>query len=270
MNVSAYQFVALNDLLQLRDQLKQQCLAFSLKGTILLSSEGINFNLAGKVKNMQQFQSFLAELPYFNPFAFKESHSADIPFRRLLVKVKKEIITYRHPEVNPLDQRAPVVAPQILKQWLDEQRDIILVDTRNDYEIKFGTFRDAVHFNLNDFSAFPEASSNFNPIKPVVTFCTGGVRCEKAALSLQKQGIKEIYQLDGGILNYFKQCGDAHYEGECFVFDERVSLDSKLAVSGTVQCQVCAGPVSQVMQQMPQYRAGVSCPSCLGEHQLLS
>jgi UPF0176 protein len=148
----------------------------------------------------------------------------------------------KNPAVKPEVTRAPAIAPNILKQWLDEKRDITLLDTRNDYEVRFGTFKKATHLAINDFSDFPKAATALTADKPVVMFCTGGIRCEKAALELLHAGFPEVYQLEGGILNYFQETDGAHYEGECFVFDERVALDTNLQVTGTLQCVVCEGP----------------------------
>ena len=161
----------------------------------------------------------------FTQFAFHEFYSAEQPFRKLKVKIKKEIITFRQPDLNVLGMRAPALAPEELKQWLDEKRDITLLDTRNEYEISMGTFDGAVNLHLNHFNELPKAMGEIDPAKPVVMFCTGGIRCEKAAQYMKEHGFPDVYQLDGGILGYFAKVGGAHYSGGCFVFDERVSVE---------------------------------------------
>jgi UPF0176 protein len=138
-----------------------------------------------------------------------------------------------------------------------------VLDTRNDYEVRFGTFEQAEHFQLADFSDFPAATAAIQEKKPVVMFCTGGIRCEKAAVYLLSAGFPEVYQLDGGILNYFSEVGGAHYSGECFVFDQRISVNPQLQETGTLQCVACQGPVSKEQQASSDFVAGVSCPVCV-------
>ncbi len=228
LNIAGYKFIALDHLNDLRVQLLEHCHQLQLKGTILLSVEGINLNLSGDSAHIQLFKSELAKDKRFADMRFHEASSPDFTFKRLKVKIKKEIITLRQPEANPLGTRAPIVTPAELKQWLDENRALTLLDTRNDYEVEYGSFNHAVNLHLSDFSEFPHAVASIHPDKPVVMFCTGGIRCEKAALYMLNQGHKNVYQLNGGILGYFAQVGDAHYQGKCFVFDERVAIDAPL------------------------------------------
>jgi UPF0176 protein len=178
------------------------------------------------------------------------------------VKLKQEIITMGRPEIRPEMGRAPSISPQDFKQWLDEKKEITVLDTRNDYEVRFGTFENAKHFQLDDFGQFPEYANHISPDKPVVMFCTGGVRCEKAALHLLNEGVAEVYQLDGGILNYFSEVGGEHYQGECFVFDQRISVDDKLCETGSVQCASCQGPVTKEEQASTQFISDATCPTC--------
>jgi UPF0176 protein len=184
----------------------------------------------------------------------------------MLVKIKKEIISMGMPEISPAIKRAPAVSPTTLKQWLDEGREVVLVDTRNEYEIRLGTFQNALAIGVDTFRAFPNKAAQLDASlknKTVVTFCTGGIRCEKAAPVLQNLGFTDVYQLDGGILKYFEACGGAHYDGDCFVFDRRVALNPQLEESGIVQCFNCLNPVNQVEQRSPHYALGVSCPYCI-------
>lgn len=224
LNIAGYKFTTLSGLTDLQHSLLEFCKQQALKGTILLSDEGININLAGIVSAIDAFKAHLATEPRFVGMSFHESYSETQPFQHLKIKVKKEIITLRQPEVKATETRAPSLTPEELKQWLDEKRDITLLDTRNDFEIGYGTFQSAVNLHLNNFGELPSAINQLSPDKPLVMFCTGGIRCEKAALYLMNHGFSEIYQLDGGILGYFARVGGDHYTGGCFVFDERVSL----------------------------------------------
>lgn len=230
LNIAGYKFLPLQDLLSLQTDLTDLARQLNLKGTILLSDEGINLSLAGEIDNIHFFKKKLTEDKRFSDITFRESFSDFIPFKRMKVKIKKEIITMYRDEVKPEENRAPSISPQHLKQWLDENKEITIVDTRNEYEMAYGTFENAVNLHLDDFSEFPEKSAQLEKHKPIVMFCTGGIRCEKAALHLLQNGFEEVYQLDGGILNYFKEVGGAHYQGDCFVFDERVALDPELQV----------------------------------------
>lgn len=265
LNIAAYKFVDLDDLPGLRAQLRERAFAQSLRGTILLAPEGINLFLAGAPERLEAFMAELLADTRFADMPIKRSYSAGQPFNRMLVKVKREIITMNRPDVRPAQHAAPRLAPQELKRWLDEGRDIVLVDTRNRFEVEVGTFKGAEEFGLNSFSEFPEAIAQRTDAwrdKTVVTFCTGGIRCEKAAPLMLSEGFKEVYQLDGGILKYFEECGDAHYEGECFVFDKRVALDGQLQETPTTQCYACQEVVAPEEQRSPHYKLGESCPKC--------
>lgn len=242
-NLAGYKFVPLTDLPELQNALLERAQELKCKGTILLSQEGINLNLAALPASIAAFIAFLKEDARFADIEFKESFSDEVPFRFMRVKIKKEIITMKRDEIHPEIARAPAISPQELKAWLDANKDITMLDTRNDYEVRFGTFKNAVNLKTSDFSEFPEASLQVAKDKPIVMFCTGGVRCEKAGLHMLNHGYNEVYQLEGGILNYFKEVGGEHYEGECFVFDERVSLNANLEKTGTKQCVVCEGPI---------------------------
>lgn len=227
-NIASYKFIVLTALPALREAFLAKCSALLLKGTILLSQEGINLSLAGTVSAIDEFQAFLRADFRFQDMTFRESFSLGQPFKRMKVKIKKEIITMLREDVKPVSGRAPNISPKEFKQWLDENRDITVLDTRNNYEMEYGTFKNAVNLQLEDFSEFPNKSTMLSKEKPIVMFCTGGVRCEKAALHLLQTGFKDVYQLDGGILNYFREVGGDHYQGECFVFDDRIAVNSEL------------------------------------------
>ena len=262
INIASYKFIALTHLAGLRELLLNHCEVLGCKGTILLSSEGINLNLAGLPESISAIKEFLAADERFADLTYRESYSSQQPYNFMKVKIKKEIITLGLPDVKPTEQRAPAITPGQLKNWLDNQQDFTLLDTRNDYEVRFGTFNNAIHCNISDFGEFPEQAATLPKDKPVVMFCTGGIRCEKAALHLLNAGFPQVLQLEGGILNYFAEVGGAHYHGECFVFDQRIAVDANLRQTGTAQCLQCHGPVSIAEQQLPAYEIKVSCSVC--------
>ncbi len=237
LNVSCYRFAPLDRdrLPAWREELLAAATALGLRGTILIAPEGINLFLAGPPANVRSLLDKLRRLPGLADLAPKESWSEALPFGRMRVKIKKEIIAFGVEGVDPARDPAPRLSPRTLKQWLDEGRPVTLLDTRNDYEVRLGTFVGALDPAIRTFRAFPEAVRRLPAAlkhAPVVTFCTGGIRCEKAAPFLRLEGFEEVYQLDGGILKYFEECGGAHYQGECFVFDQREGLDSALRETG--------------------------------------
>jgi len=273
LNVSAYKFVELGALETLRAELRDRCFAAALKGTILLSAEGINLFLAGLEAPLRGVLAWLARDARFADLPVKESWSEEQPFNRMLVKVKREIITMKHPMIRPMDARAPHVDAATLKRWLDAGvddagRPVTLVDTRNAFEVEVGTFAGAIDPQIKSFSEFPERIDQMaEELKDhtVVTFCTGGIRCEKAVLYMQEQGMENVFQLDGGILRYFEEVGGAHYQGNCFVFDRRVALTPALEETGDAECFNCRAVVSPMQQRLASYRVGVSCPACYRE-----
>ena len=231
LNIAAYRFVALEHLPQLRDEIRARCVRLELKGSVLLAAEGINLFLAGAAENVETCLAALRADERFAAIEAKRSWSDAQPFKRLRVKIKREIVTMRRAEIDPARAPAPRLAPQELKRWLDQGRDLVLLDTRNQFEVALGSFEDALSLQLKSFSDFPRATPALAERardRTIVTFCTGGIRCEKAAPWLISQGFRDVYQLEGGILNYFEQCGGAHFRGACFVFDERVALDAGL------------------------------------------
>lgn len=267
-NVAAYHFAALDGLKEWRIELLEQCKALDLKGTILLSTEGINLFLAGGREELDQLLTVIRRKAGLEQLHAKFSVSAYQPFRRLLVRIKKEIIAFGVDGIEPARRTAPKLAPRELKRWLDEGRPITLLDTRNDYEVKLGTFRNALTLDLDHFRHFPEAVKRLPErlkSQPLVMFCTGGIRCEKAGAYLEREGYQQVLQLEGGILKYFEECGSAHYDGECFVFDHRVGLDPDLSESTSTMCYACQASLTAEEQQSPKYSIGVSCPYCWKE-----
>lgn len=264
-NISSYQFARLSDLKPLRESLLRECRELGLKGTILLSEEGINLFLAGPRAAIETILDRIRRVPGLEKLQAKYSESGHQPFSRMLVKIKKEIIAFGVAGIDYSAYNHQKLKPVEVKQWLDENRDCILLDTRNDYEVQLGTFTNAVHFNLKTFREFPGLAESFPEEwkkKPVISFCTGGIRCEKAGPFLEKIGFEKIYQIDGGILKYFEEVGGDHYTGDCFVFDERVGLDPSLHESGVAKCYACQSPLTEAEQQDPRYVMGKSCPYC--------
>ncbi len=241
VNLATYRFVEISSPAQWHTPIQARCDELGLRGTILLASEGINLCIAGTRAAADTFIHWLREDSLFAgqlaDLQFKESLSDTQPFRRMLVKVKKEIITMYSPAIQPgRTRRAPAVNAQTLKKWLDggqddQGRPVVMLDTRNGFEVDAGTFAGALEYRLTKFSEFPAAidahREDFSG-KTVVSFCTGGIRCEKAALYMQNIGIEDVYQLEGGILKYFEEVGGTHYEGGCFVFDQRTVLSPEL------------------------------------------
>ncbi len=238
LNIAGYRFVALPDALSLRDRLLLQAEQNGLKGTVLLAEEGLNLCLAGAPAGVADWLDLLRADARFADMAVKESWSDVQPFKRLKVKLKREIIRMNQPTVRPAAGRAPAVAATTLARWItqghdDAGRPLKLLDTRNDFEVDAGAFEGAVDWRLRKFSEFPAALAAHRAEfagHTVVSYCTGGIRCEKAALVMQALGLDHSYQLEGGILKYFEDtAGQAPgWRGQCFVFDERVGLDTRL------------------------------------------
>jgi RluA family pseudouridine synthase len=264
-NISTYRFAELSGLKELRDSLIADCKEWDLKGTILLSTEGINLFVAGTSDSIESLLAKLRAVPGLESLMPKVSISEKQPFNRMLVRLKKEIISFGMESIRPANYTSPKISAGELKQWLDEGRPVTLLDTRNDYEVKLGTFKGAIIPNINTFREFPEAVRKLPDTlkyQPVVMFCTGGIRCEKAGPFMENEGFTNIYQLDGGILKYFEECGGEHYEGECFVFDQRVGVDPGLRESDYAVCFACQAPLDSADQEDPRHVVGVSCPRC--------
>ncbi len=265
VNIAAYRFAPLQELQALRTELLAFCGAENLRGTILLSTEGINLFVAGAADAIELLLARLRAISGLEPLKAKYSYTANQPFRRMLVRIKREIIAFGVPGIDPSQRTSPKLAPSQLKAWLDEGRKITLLDTRNDYEVKLGTFENALPAGVDHFRDFPAAVAKLpDELKDetIVMFCTGGIRCEKAGPYMESQGFRNVFQLDGGILKYFEECGGAHYKGDCFVFDQRVGVDPSLHVSDAAQCFACLSPLTADEQRDTRYVLGKSCPWC--------
>jgi UPF0176 protein len=264
--VAFYKFVNLPDYKSLQSSFYKECKRNKILGTILLAEEGVNSTIAGPREGIDAFLSFIRQDPRFSDMPHKESFADLPPFYRLKVRLKKEIVTLGVKGVDPVKQPGQYMKPE---EWNDLIADpeVILIDTRNDYEVEIGTFKGAVNPNTQSFREFPSfVKENFDPTihKKIAMFCTGGIRCEKAASYMINQGFKEVYQLEGGILKYLEKIPEEEslWEGECFVFDNRVAVANALKRGSYDQCFGCRYPLSKEDKDSPLYEPGVSCPRC--------
>jgi UPF0176 protein len=265
VNIAAYKFTSLDRLAERKQEFLPLCRRLNLRGTILLSPEGINIFLAGKRQEIDQFLAFLQAQPEFSDLEFKESFSDHQPFNRMLVRLKREIISMGVPEIRPGQRTSPKISAKELKSWLDEGKEVCLLDVRNDYEVEVGTFENAIPIGVDHFRKFPAATRALPAElreKPIVMFCTGGIRCEKAGPLMESQGFRNVYQLDGGILKYFEECGGAHYQGQCFVFDKRVALNPNLEETDLKVCYACQSVLQPEDQRSEWFEPGKYCPHC--------
>ena len=261
-----YKFVELRDFRELRDSLQQRCEELGLLGSILLAREGINGTVSGTDANVDALFETLRSDPRLQDLHYKESRASEQPFYRMKVRLKKEIVSLGVAGVDPNSLVGEYVSPL---DWnaLITREDVRLVDTRNHYEYHLGTFRGAEDPNTGSFRDFPGwVADNLDPQKDqeVAMFCTGGIRCEKATSYLLSQGFKRVYHLDGGILNYLETVDkdESLWEGDCFVFDNRVTVDHELAEGDFEICPACRMPLTEADRQSPLFELHVSCPRC--------
>ncbi|MDB9445740.1 oxygen-dependent tRNA uridine(34) hydroxylase TrhO [Anabaena sp. CS-542/02] len=261
-----YKFVSLPDFAEKQEPLLSYCQSQGIKGTILLAAEGINGTIAGSRQGVDSVLAFLRSDPRLADLEHKESYTETQPFERLKVRLKAEIVTMGLPEVDPNQQVGTYVSPQ---EWNDliSDPEVVVIDTRNDYEVNIGTFKTAQNPQTKSFREFPEyVSNNLDPNqhKKVALFCTGGIRCEKASAFMLSQGFTEVYHLKGGILKYLESvpAEESLWEGECFVFDERVAVGHGLELGSHELCFCCGYPISEQDKATSQYEEGISCPHC--------
>lgn len=273
LTAALYKFVALPEFRSLQTPLQDKCRHHGIKGSLLLAEEGINGTIAGLPEDIHAVLHYLRTDPLFKgKFAdleHKESYADEQPFYRMKVKLKKEIVTLGVPGVSPTKKVGTYVKPQDWNALISDP-EVLVIDTRNDYEVGIGTFKGAIDPKTATFREFPDyVAQHFDKTKhkKVAMFCTGGIRCEKASSFMLEQGFEEVYHLQGGILKYLETIPEEQslWQGECFVFDQRVSVKHGLAVGDHDQCYACRQPLSAEDMQSPLYEAGVSCPHCHGK-----
>ena len=265
-----YKFVRLPNYVELRTYLLATMQRYDIKGTLLLADEGINGTVASSREGIDHLLQWLVQQPGLDNIVYKESYDQHMPFYRTKVKLKKEIVTMGVAGIDPNKVVGTYVKP---KDWnaLICDPDVLLIDTRNDYEIKIGTFENAVNPNTDTFREFPQyVKDNLDPKKhkKVAMFCTGGIRCEKSTAYLKEQGFDDVFHLEGGILKYLEEVpsDDTMFQGDCFVFDNRVAVNHDLKVGDYDQCHACRMPITQADKVNEHYVKGVSCLYCIDKH----
>ena len=265
-----YRFVRLDDFENLRNPLLEFCEARGIRGTLLLANEGINGTIAGTTQAISEVLAYLRRDDRLADLECKFSYNEDRPFLRMKVKLKKEIVTMGRPGIDPNQCVGRYASPE---QWntLVDDPECLVIDTRNDYEVEIGTFRGAINPNTSNFREFPEwVEKNLDPSKhkKVAMFCTGGIRCEKSTSLLVSMGFEDVWHLQGGILNYLEKTPveQTRWDGECFVFDSRVSVDHQLEKGSYDQCYACRFPIDDAQKASDLYVPGVSCPRCHDAH----
>ena len=261
-----YKFVSLPDYENLREPLLNFCLAENIKGTLLLAHEGINGTVSGTRAAIDNLLAYLRKDPRFADIEHKESFEGDLPFYRMKVKLKKEIVTMGVEDIDPNETVGTYLDPQQWNEMISDP-EVVLVDTRNYYEYNIGTFKGAINPETTTFREFPEyVAKNLDPAKhkKVAMFCTGGIRCEKSTAYMKQQGFDEVYHLKGGILKYLEEMPQDQtlWQGECFVFDNRVAVDHDLNKGSYDQCHGCRHPITEDDKLSPKYMKGVACPRC--------
>ncbi|MGH1538543.1 MAG: rhodanese-like domain-containing protein [Gammaproteobacteria bacterium] len=256
-NIAGYQFTEIDDVEKVFENAQSICSETHIKGNIFISPEGINLGLASTQNDIEYFLQQMESLCGLNNLLLNTTYSDYIPFKRLLIKIRKELVPTKplptdHPSaanskpflnnIDKIEKNAQYLSNDELKQWLDEGKDITLLDMRNEFEVNLGSFENATHLEIRNFRDIIQIESKINELpkdKPLVTFCTGGIRCEKGANILAQNGFDQVFQLEGGIIKYIEKYKNQHWRGECFVFDDRVCLDANLLPSDTEICRHC-------------------------------
>ena len=266
VNIAGYKFESLVDPFDLVSVYQQKCDELELKGTMLISKNGINFSLAGTQQAVETIIAFLEEDNRFLNIPMKVTYSETQPFRRMKVRLKKEIISLGREDIDPNELTGERISPQNFKNLLDNKEDVLVLDTRNEYETRVGKFENSIDLNLDTFRDFPKAVESLPEeykSKQIVMYCTGGIRCEKASAVMIKAGFEDVKQLEGGVLDYFKETGGAYWEGDCFVFDERVALDTELNETDYIYCYICREPLSAEEKASLDFKINEYCPYCV-------
>ena len=267
-NITGYKFIPIKDELVLQETILQRSTNLNLKGTVLISRKGINFSVSGNKNNIDKFLLFIRSDSRFADVDVKITYNAYQPFRKMLVRIKKEIISMGIEEIDPFKFTGQKISPKELNKKLNNNENIVLLDTRNEYEVRLGTFKNAIDLNLDSFRDFPKEIEKLRKKlngKEVVMFCTGGIRCEKASALMLKNGFENIQQIDGGVINYFKETGGRHWNGDCFVFDDRVALDKDLLETDYVLCFRCREPLNKEEIGSEKYKIDEYCPYCFDD-----
>ncbi len=267
-NITGYKFTPIDDELLLRETILKYSTDLNLKGTVLISSKGLNFSVSGTKKNIDNFIVFIHSDKRFSDVDIKITYNKYQPFRKMLVRIKKEIISMGVEEINPFQFTGQKISPKELNNKLDNNEEIVLLDTRNEYEVRLGTFKNALDLDLDSFRDFPEEIEKLREElngKEVVMFCTGGIRCEKASALMLENGFENIKQIEGGVINYFKETGGKYWNGDCFVFDDRVALNKNLVETDYVLCFRCREPLNKEELGSEKYKIDEYCPYCFDE-----
>ena len=267
-NITGYKFTPIEDELHLKETILRRSINLNLKGTVLISSKGLNFSVSGTKNNIDKFIVFIHSDSRFADVDVKITYNEYQPFRKMLVRIKKEIISMGIEEINPNLFTGQKISPKELNDKLDNNEEIVLLDTRNEYEVRLGTFKNALDLNLDSFRDFPEEIEKLREDlngREIVMFCTGGIRCEKASALMLKNGFQNIKQIEGGIINYFKETGGKHWNGDCFVFDDRVALNKDLVETDYVLCFRCREPLNKEEIGSEKYKIDEYCPYCFDE-----
>ena len=266
LNVAGYKFEPLENLDSLIPEFQNKCDELGLKGSVYLSPNGVNFSIAGTKKNIDTYIEFMEEDSRFRDIPLKKTFSETQPFRRMKVRLKKEIISLGRDDINPRELTGDYISPRELFEMYETKEDVIVLDTRNEYETRVGLFENAVDLQLDTFRDFPSAIETLPEEykdKQIVMYCTGGIRCEKASAVMMKAGFSDVKQLEGGVLDYFKETGGAYWNGDCFVFDERVALDKELKETEYIYCYICREPLSAEEKASPDFKINEYCPYCI-------
>ena len=266
LNVAGYKFEPLENLDSLIPEFQNKCDELGLKGSVYFSPNGINFSIAGTKKNIDTYIEFMEEDSRFRDIPLKKTFSETQPFRRMKVRLKKEIISLGRDDINPRELTGDYISPRELFEMYETKEDVIVLDTRNEYETRVGLFENAVDLQLDTFRDFPSAIETLPEEykdKQIVMYCTGGIRCEKASAVMMKAGFSDVKQLEGGVLDYFKETGGAYWNGDCFVFDERVALDKELKETEYIYCYICREPLSAEEKASPDFKINEYCPYCI-------
>ena len=266
LNIAGYKFEQLDSLDTLIPEFQDKCDELELKGSVYLSPRGINFSISGTEANIEQYIEFMENDSRFLNIPLKRTYSETQPFRRMKVRLKKEIISLGRDDIDPRELTGEYVTPQELLSMYENNEDVVVLDTRNEYETRVGLFENAVDLQLDTFRDFPKAIEQLPEEykeKQIVMYCTGGIRCEKASAVMLKAGFTDVKQLEGGVLDYFKETGGKYWNGDCFVFDERVALDKDLNETEYIYCYICREPLSAEEKASPDFKINEYCPYCI-------